>query len=136
MTVVDQEQLAATEERRRLIESHNEASNSLDRALLSLAGGALGLSIAFVKDFTPDPTHIWALRASWILLGLSLVTVVLSFIASVEVHKRLIAGLDERRPYEQEPRWVRGGVTCANWIAAGLFLAGAGFLIVFTSVNL
>jgi hypothetical protein len=122
-------------DRERLIASHQTASDSFDRALMTLAGGSLGLSIAFVKDIAPHPVAVWAIQTSWVCMGVALALILLSFAASAEVHRRVIAGLEARRPYEQEPRWVRWGVTWLNVVAAASFVAGAAFLIYFASVN-
>lgn len=127
--------MSSTDERSRLITSHQAASDAFDRALMTLSAGSLGLSIAFVKDIAPDPVSVWALELSWILMGLSLLAIVTSFVGSVEVHKRLIDGLDCERGYNDEPRWVRQGVTCLNGVAGGLFVAGAAFLIAFAMLN-
>ena len=127
--------MSAVEERNRLIKSHQSASDAFDRALMTLSAGSLGLSIAFVKDIAPKPTSVWSLKTSWILMGLALGFIVASFALSVEVHKRLIDGLDKKRPYEDEPRWVRYGVSVLNAATGSAFLVGALFLIVFAMHN-
>jgi hypothetical protein len=123
------------EERNRLIASHQDASDAFDRALMTLSAGSLGLSIAFVKDIAPDPVAVWVLEASWVLMGLALFFIVFSFAASVEVHKRLIDGLDTARPYEADPWWVRRGVSLLNGLSAICFVGGAVLLIVFAIKN-
>ena len=127
--------MSASDDRGRLIASHQAASDAFDRALMTLSAGSLGLSIAFVKDIARNPVSVWTLELSWILMGLSLLAIVTSFVASVEVHKRLIDGLDSGRRYDDEPRWVRHGVTWLNALAGLLFVAGAGFLITFAILN-
>lgn len=124
-----------TDDRTRLIASHNEASNTYDKTLLTLASGALGLSIAFVKDIATHPTSKWLLLWAWVLLGASLTLIVFSHMASVEVHKRLIDGMDKKRRYSDEPWLVRHGVTWMNRLAGGAFIVGVVFLIAFAYVN-
>lgn len=126
---------ATASERDRLIGSHKDASDAFDRALMTLSAGALGLSIAFVKDIAPHPHSIWAIKTSWVAMALALVLVMLSFAASVQVHRRLIDCLDGSRQLEGEPRWVRAGVTWLNWSASVAFLVGAGFLVYFAFIN-
>lgn len=41
------------EDRKQRIELHNQASQSLDKTLLSIAGGALGLSFTFIRQIVP-----------------------------------------------------------------------------------
>lgn len=127
--------MSTSDERSRLITSHQAASDAFDRALMTLSAGSLGLSIVFVKDIARDPVSVWTLEVSWILMGLSLLAIVASFVASVEVHKRLIDGLDCDRRYDEEPRWARQGVTWLNGVAGLLFVSGAGFLITFAMLN-
>src|SRR5437867_6026295 len=105
------------DERNRLVASHKDASDAYDRALMTLSAGALGLSVGFVKDIAKNPESKWLILTGWVLLGLALACVVTSFALSVDVHRRVIAGLDAERPYDDEPRWVREGVTWLNFIA-------------------
>lgn len=102
---------------------------------MTLSAGSLGLSIAFVKDIAPEPVAAGTLEASWVLMGLALLFIVFSFAASVEVHKRLIDGLDNGRSYDDEPWWVRRGVTILNWSSALCFVSGAFLLILFAIKN-
>jgi hypothetical protein len=55
-----------------LAEKHHAASQDYDKAVMTLAGGALGLSLAFVKDIAPDPEDTWALVGAWALFAASL----------------------------------------------------------------
>lgn len=123
------------EERARLINSHKEASDAFDKALMTLSTGSLALSIAFVKDIAPQPVSVWALKVSWILMLLSVLFIVCSFAMSVRVHEQLIDGLDSGRDYDEESWWVRNGVTWLNRLSGGAFVAGAGMLIVFAWSN-
>ena len=44
-----------------LVAAYGEATRSFDKAIMTLAGGALALSIAFVHDVAPKPEQEWAL---------------------------------------------------------------------------
>lgn len=127
--------MTSLEERRRLIASHQDASDAFDRALMTLSAGSLALSIAFVKDIAPDPVAVWPLKLSWILMGLALLFIVTSFAMSVQVHKQLIDGIDAKRSYDDEPWWVRSGVSWLNGLSGGGFVAGAALLILFAMKN-
>jgi hypothetical protein len=115
-----------------LIASHNEMSASFDRTLTALAGGSLTLSIAFIHDIAPHPTSAWAIQSSWIVMAVALALVLVSFLVSVEVHKRVIAAGGS---YESQPKWVEKIVTGLNWTAGLAFLVGAGLLVFFACVN-
>ena len=61
--------------------AEQESAKSYDQAMLTLAAGALGLSVAFVKDIAPEPVS-WslpALFAGWGCLAYSVLSVVRSF---------------------------------------------------------
>lgn len=53
------------DERRWLRQADHTASRDFDKAIMTLAAGALGVSIAFVHDIAPDPVHV-----SWLGWGL------------------------------------------------------------------
>lgn len=122
-------------ERNRLIDTYNAASESYDRGVMTLSGGSLGLSLAFVKDIAPHPVRVWAIQTSWVLMVASLVFVIGSHALSVEVHRRIIDCLDGSRSYDDQPWWVKTGVTRMNLIAGTFFLVGAAFLVYFASAN-
>ena len=67
------------EERKLLIDAEREGSRSLDKAILVLAGGAIGLSLTTLDKFAPSN---WFLYGSWILLVLSIVLTLFSFLTS------------------------------------------------------
>jgi hypothetical protein len=119
----------------RLIVSHDAMSASFDGTLTTLAGGSLALSISFVTDIAKHPSSVWAIQASWVLMGVALGLMLGSHALSVEVHRRIIYGDIEGTPYESQPRWVRWGVTYTNWLAGVTFLAGAALLVFFAFVN-
>jgi hypothetical protein len=126
----------AASERNRLISTYNAASESYDRGIMTLSGGSLGLSLAFIKDITPHPVRVWAIQTSWGLMVASLVFVVASHALSVEVHRRIIECLDGIRSYDDEPGWVKTGVTRLNLGAGAFFLIGAAALVFFASANI
>jgi hypothetical protein len=59
-------------------------SERLDNAILTLSTGALGLSLAFIKDIVPVKlaVHLWLIKMSWWLFGVSIVLTLLSFVTS------------------------------------------------------
>jgi hypothetical protein len=116
-----------------LIASHNEMSASFDRTLTALAGGSLTLSISFINNIAPKPTSVWAIRSSWISMAVALALILVSFLVSIEVHKRVIAAGGS---YESEPEWIARIVTGLNWLAGLSFLFGAGLLVFFAYVNI
>jgi len=68
-----------------LLDADHQASISFDKAIMTLSGGALGISITFLHDVVPNPlpeTKIF-LAASWIVFIASLTTILVSYLTSM-----------------------------------------------------
>ncbi|TSA17857.1 hypothetical protein D4R75_11960 [bacterium] len=72
------------DERKLLIEALRESSQSFDKAMVTLASGSFGFTIAFLKDVAPRPFQntLWLLASSWICFAFSLIVILLSFLFS------------------------------------------------------
>ena len=66
-------------ERHALINARFQVAESLDKALLALSGGALAISMTFLREITGNPTLTWALITAWILFGLTIAVLLLTF---------------------------------------------------------
>lgn len=67
----------------------------LDQTNLTLAGGALGLSLTFLHDFVCVPREAWALSTGGIALLAAIVLTLVSVYASEHAIERYIRKLDE-----------------------------------------
>ena len=118
-------------ERKRLTDLHEKATDSFDRAVMTLSGGALGISLAFIHDVAPHPTHKWVIGTSWALFSASLLMILWSFLTSERAIVRIIAQHDD-----EEETIPRGRLTdWLNWLSASSFVAGAIFLVLFALLN-
>src|SRR5215470_16827748 len=88
-------------ERKRLTDLHEKATDSFDRAVMTLAGGALGISLAFVHDVAPKPRHTWVMGVSWLLFALSLLLTLLSFLTSESAVVSMIDKFDRSEEIER-----------------------------------
>ena len=131
------------EERKLLIDAEREGSRSFDKAILTLAAGALGLSITFVDKIAPLPqaATLWLLVTSWISFGFSIIITLSSFITSqwACVRQREILDTQWLNSTQGQKsiknRWTR--VTNAlNVVSILSFVAGVIFLCLFAFVNL
>jgi hypothetical protein len=121
------------DERARLVEHRLKASESYDKMIVTLAGGGLGLTIAFIHDLAPHPRQVWLLAVGWTLWCASLLLVLLSYLSSMAAHAQIIDQMDEQVPSVRRPRqWT----TWFNYSAALLLVAGAGFVVGFSCYNL
>lgn len=141
------------EHRRYLIESEQDAAKSYDRWLLTLSGGALGLSMVFARDIAvPAGTaHAWLLLAAWLSLSLAIALGLVSIYLSQTAHEEFRRVLDEtleahaaNREYagfwskvreKQARSWRARWVGWLNLASGAAFVTGIVFLSVFACLN-
>jgi hypothetical protein len=120
--------------RQHLVQARENASRDYDKALLTLAAGALVISIAFIHNIAPHPKDIGFVIATWILFSVSLVSIVTSLLTS---QRELLAainrhdkGIPDVRPESKSP------TNLLSIIAGVTFLMGVVGLVVFALLNL
>jgi hypothetical protein len=124
--------VSAIEERKRLTALHEKATDSFDRAVMTLSGGALGISLAFIHDVAPHPRHVWVLGIGWILFAVSLLLILGSFLTSERAIVRMVTAMDAGESAIARGRWT----DYLNWASAGAFILGVAFLVLFAWSNL
>src|ERR1041384_3332720 len=84
------------EYRNHLVEARQKAFEDFDKTVLALSGGALGISITFVKDLLGPGTLSCkgCLLTSWICWGVSVLTILVSYYASQLTLNRAIKQID------------------------------------------
>jgi len=90
-----QEREEYLEERRMLIDLEKTSSASFDKAMLTLSGGALGLSINFFKDMA-EPKSVSLLISSWSCFMLTLLLTSMSLLTSQYAIRRQREILDKK----------------------------------------
>ena len=134
------------EERKSLIEFKFEESRLFDKAILTLAAGALGLSLTFVRQIAPEPDS-WTkpiLAASWGSFSLSLLCTLISFLTSqyacskqIEILEEEYLKADDSPKKKPKLRNLWGAYTRKlNWVSIALFIIGAILLSIFGFANL
>lgn len=134
---------AYLESRKQYDDAELEVSGRYDTWILTLAGGALGLSITFLEKIAPHPqldTLCW-LKWSWATLITSLLAGLTSLVTSQsairENRKELdIANDEQRSPRLFFPRWFTWLTNILNWASLVLFVIGATLLCVFSFKNI
>jgi hypothetical protein len=130
-----------TEERAKLIQSQAEETHKFDKAILTLAAGAFGFSLAFIKEIVPcirEGTFFWLL-ASWSGFGMSLLSTLISFLVSQSacrkqieiVGKELLGEKKQEKPKNRAAGWTFG----LNIASITAFVLGVVFLVIFVSIN-
>jgi hypothetical protein len=121
-----------------LVAADQKASEAYDKAVMTLAGGALGLSLTFVRQIvkTPRPESLWRLEVSWLCLTLSLGFILVSMLWSQWALRKAMRQVDE---FSLQGARAGGGFaifTAVLNVLSGLsLLVGIGFLAWFSISN-
>jgi hypothetical protein len=86
-----------TDERKMLYDQNRETSKLLDQSLLGLSGGALGISLTFIKQVVPNPLPESAifLVESWVYFGVSILLTMFALQASIHAVEKASDMLDQ-----------------------------------------
>jgi len=122
-----------------LMAAEQKAQEDFDKTVLSLSGGALGVSFAFVKDIVGSHPllHPNFLLVSWIAWGISVTCVLTSFFFSQQALRRAIGQVDTGKIYEQVPGGLYSRlIAILNALGGLLFFVGVVLIVTFVSYNL
>lgn len=122
-----------------LVKSEHQASQDFDKAILTLAAGALGLSLMLIDPKRlSSPAHgTWALGVSWASLSLCLLASLLSLITSRLALRKTIQQVDAGLVRLEAPGGRYSAATEAlNIGAAALLVVGVCFLVGFAWMNI
>lgn len=110
-----------------------ESQRSYDKAILTLSGGALGVTISFLKNVlhTGSPTAMGFLLASWACWGASLASVLYSFYSSNLALRKAIKQMDLGTITEEQPGGAYDVATAMLNAASGIFFLAGTFLFVY-----
>jgi hypothetical protein len=131
-----------SEERKALVQASAEETHKFDRTILTLAAGAFGLSLAFIKDIVPDikPGTLTWLIIGWIAFILTLISTLISFLTSqsacrrqIEILEKTIFDKCEREKEKNIPAVWTGRLNIFSIIT---FMTGVIFLALFVIFNL
>ena len=132
-----------SETRNDLLTRQLSNSEKLDGAILTLSTAALGVSIAFIDNVVPleKAQNIILLKISWCLFGLSVVSTLISFIASqIGIKTQLIYAekyyLNKKQEYLTKPNKAAKLTDFLNYSSATLFILALLFTILFVILNL
>ena len=130
------------DERRTLIEAEQKGAQQFDKAILTLAGGALAISLTFLKNIAPHPkdwTITW-LALAWIALILSLLSTLCSFLTSQSACRKQIDILENdffpSKENHDENNTSAIWTKRLNLFSIILFVLGIIFLSIFSIGNI
>ena len=127
------------EYRQGLAEAEQKSQIEFDKTVLTLSGGALGVSFAFIKQFVGPGRgeDLLFMLAAWMCWVLSVSSVLLSHFLSTRALRRAIAQVDAGTIRNQRPGGFDDRLLVILNIASGvLFLAGLVFAGFFVYTNL
>jgi magnesium-transporting ATPase (P-type) len=125
------------EERKQLITVERDTAQQFDKAILTLAAGALALSITFINQIAPNPRphSVYFLIGAWILFCASLLSTLTSFLTSQVACRKQRDILDDKissKKNNKAASWTNG----LNYCSIFFFILGVVSLIVFSAINL
>jgi len=113
--------------------------------MLTFSSGALGLSLAFIKDVVPIGRAIWipSLILSWIAFVLCILVTLISFRISIRALEKMTPCLDafylegktEAFNKHLESLWTKAVDWCA-YLAISFFILGLTFTMMFVGANI
>lgn len=121
-----------------LLDTLRFLNESYDKLLVTLSGGALALSITFLKDVVnlKSTVHSELLFFSWLAFILSLASVLGRIMFGIEANRKAIEQVDAGTIYKQKPGGHWSMFTRILHMAAATFLlAGLLCIAVFSKLN-
>ena len=127
------------EHRKYLVTCDQKSQEDFDRTVLSLSGGALGISFVFLKDVIgPNPIQSpLLLFAAWSAWGTSTFCVLTSYYLSHLAIRKTISQIDKDTLHKEKPGGhFRDATAFLNAAGAVFFLLGVCTITLFASANL
>ena len=134
------------EERKSLIDAKREGSRLFDRAILTLAAGAFGLSLTFIRQIVPNIKSgtMFMLICAWVGFCISLLSTLISFLTSqlaCSKQREILeaeyfdnhSGYDKKAIFKNKTAiWTKR----LNILSIFTFIIGVIFLAIFSIINL
>jgi hypothetical protein len=111
-------------------EDIQSSTDSFDQSLLTLSSGALGLSIAFIKDIVPLDRAIWLclLYFSWASFGCCILITVISFQLAIATQREHL-GFCWKFYVERDDSYRDKRGICSKWLRGCTIGAGSLFVV-------
>ena len=122
-----------------LLGLEQQMQSAYDKAIMTLSGGALGITFAFLKDVADETAlkNMGCLLTAWILWGLSVTAVLASFFTSTLALRKAIHQTDGKLIYtEVVGGWFNRITSILNPLAGLLFFGGVIAIVLFVGRNI
>jgi hypothetical protein len=133
------------EYRKKVWEDTKSGTENFDKYLLTFSSGALGLSLAFIKDVAPIGHAVWipSLFASWVAFLLCILVTLISFRISILALEAMVPHLNEfylnsnAEAFDKHREsWLTKAVEWFAWAGIILFVCGVFFTMMFVYANI
>ena len=135
------ERKAYLEDRNWLFGFEHQVAESFDKYIITLSGGALGLSLTFIRQIAPNPlpyTLPW-LYLSWAFFALALLAVLASLLFSQHAFRREVEIRDLSFANQSDARQLSNRWSALtnwlNWISLVAFILGVASMAFFSIAN-
>jgi hypothetical protein len=124
--------------RKHLIETSVKLNENYDKLVITLSGGALALSLTFLKDIIKEkPVSTLLLYWSWGLLIGSLTCVLGALLFGIAAHEKAIKQVDADSIYhESVGGWFSYMSTTLHYLGTILLVAGLVCMTIFVDLNM
>jgi hypothetical protein len=129
------------DERKALVDGEQAAAEQFDKNILTLAAGALGISLVFLEKIAPDPDvkTLNYLYVAWIALVISLLATLSSLLTSQHAYRRQREILEEvffpkseaANHHAKPNKWAKQ-TNFLNWTSIIAFIVGVFMLATFS----
>lgn len=122
------------------LEQQFEYGRAVEKALLTLSGGALALSITFIYQIAHSPRYLWLLWVAWPSFIISIIMILISFFASYKsgdgIVKMIYAiGEEDESDCNKKTFWDKCSRVLVGF-SIMLFVIGLCLLTIFCVLNL
>jgi hypothetical protein len=133
------------EYRQKVWEDTKSGTENFDKYLLTFSSGALGLSLAFIKDVAPIGHAVWipSLFASWLAFLLCILVTLISFRISILALEAMVPHLNDfylnsnAEAFDKHRQnWLTKAVEWCAWAGIILFVCGVFFTMMFVYGNI
>ena len=127
------------EYRQHLVLAEQKSQDAYDKTVLSLSGGALGISFVFLDKFLAGQqvTNTAYLVSAWTCWGVSVAVILASHFFSQRALRHAIKQVDANQIYIRKPGGIFSVITDICNCAGGLlFVIGVAFMVLFVSHNI
>ena len=125
--------------RAHLVAAEQKSQEDFDKTVVSLSGGALGVTFIFLKDIvgTAPILRTGFLLVAWICWGMSITSVLFSFFLSHLALRRAITQVDAGKAYDEHVGGRYDSATAILNVLGGiLFFLGVILIALFVWYNL